>query len=226
MPETLTLNLPDLAATEALGCRLGGLLFPGAVVALVGPLGAGKTHLTRAVAEGLGIADARAVSSPTFVLIQEYRARLPIYHFDAYRLRGEGDFFDLGAHEYLEGAGVCLVEWADRVPGCLPAEHLRIDLAVTGEASRRATVTATGERYEALVRSLQGERGGAAPPGRPGGGRPPLAGHSAPPLPHFLPWGLPIPFALREVVRHETHRFAGRPVCLRPRLRPEPRDRP
>src|SRR5207249_2772499 len=81
MPESLTLDLPDLAATEALGRRLGALLFPGAVVALVGPLGAGKTHLTRAVAEGLGIPDSRAVSSPTFVLIQEYRARLPVYHF-------------------------------------------------------------------------------------------------------------------------------------------------
>ncbi|HEX5271278.1 MAG TPA: tRNA (adenosine(37)-N6)-threonylcarbamoyltransferase complex ATPase subunit type 1 TsaE, partial [Gemmataceae bacterium] len=155
MPETLTLDLPDLAATEALGRRLGRLLFPGAVIALVGPLGAGKTHLTRAVAEGLDIADPRAVSSPTFVLIQEYPARLPVYHFDAYRLRGEGEFLDLGAHEYLDGAGVCLVEWADRVPGCLPADHLRVELAVTGETSRRATLTARGERYEALVRGLR-----------------------------------------------------------------------
>lgn len=156
MPESLTLDLPDLAATELFGRRLGRLLFPGAVVALVGPLGAGKTHLTRAVAEGLGIADSRAVSSPTFVLIQEYRARLPVYHFDAYRLRGEGEFFDLGAHEYLEGDGVCLIEWADRVPGCLPAGHLRVELSVTGEASRRAAVTGHGERYEALVRALGG----------------------------------------------------------------------
>jgi tRNA threonylcarbamoyladenosine biosynthesis protein TsaE len=154
MPQALTLDLSDLAATAAFGHRLGQLLFPGAVVALIGPLGAGKTHLTRAVAEGLGIADSRLVSSPTFVLIQEYRGRLPIYHFDAYRLRGEGDFFDLGAHEYLEGNGVCLVEWADRVPGCLPAEHLRIELSVTGETSRRAMITAFGKRYEDLVQLL------------------------------------------------------------------------
>jgi tRNA threonylcarbamoyladenosine biosynthesis protein TsaE len=156
LPETLTLDLPDLAATEAFGRRLGGLLFPGAVVALVGPLGAGKTHLTRAVAEGLGLADGRAVSSPTFVLIQEYRARLPVYHFDAYRLRGEAEFFDLGAHEYLDGDGVCLVEWADRVPGCLPTEHLRVELTVTGETSRRARVTATGQRYEEVMNQLAG----------------------------------------------------------------------
>jgi tRNA threonylcarbamoyladenosine biosynthesis protein TsaE len=151
LPETLTLDLPDLAATETFGRRLGRLLFPGAVVALVGPLGAGKTHLTRAVAEGLGLTDGRAVSSPTFVLIQEYRARVPIYHFDAYRLRGEAEFFDLGAHEYFDGAGVCLVEWADRVPGCLPPEHLRVELTVTGETSRRVRVTAAGERYEDVI---------------------------------------------------------------------------
>jgi tRNA threonylcarbamoyladenosine biosynthesis protein TsaE len=155
VPETLTLDLPDLVATETFGNRLGRLLFPGAVVALVGPLGAGKTHLTRAVAEGLGIVDSRAVSSPSFVLVQEYRARLPVYHFDAYRLRGDGDFFDLGAHEYLEGNGVCLVEWADRVAGCLTADHLRIELVVTGERSRRATVIAVGERYDTLVRDLR-----------------------------------------------------------------------
>src|ERR671932_649561 len=82
-------------------------------------LGAGKTHLVRAVAEGLGLRDARAVTSPTFVLIQEYPARLPVYHFDAYRLAGEAEFADLGAEEYLSGGGVCLVEWADRVSGCL-----------------------------------------------------------------------------------------------------------
>src|SRR3954447_20032788 len=101
----MVVDLPDPAATEALGRRLGRLLFPGSVVALVGPLGAGKTYLVRAVAEGLGVADSRVVSSPTFVLIQEYRARLPIYHFDAYRLRGAAEFSDLGAHEYFEGDG-------------------------------------------------------------------------------------------------------------------------
>jgi tRNA threonylcarbamoyladenosine biosynthesis protein TsaE len=151
------LDLPDLAATTAFGRRLGGLLFPGAVVALIGPLGAGKTHLVRAVAEGLGITNPRSVSSPTFVLIQEYQARLPIYHFDAYRLRGVGEFSDLGVHEYFEGTGVCLVEWADRVEACLPPEHLRITLAVTGETSRRAEIEGRGDRYVALARACGGE---------------------------------------------------------------------
>src|ERR1700676_1038428 len=143
---SISFEVDDLAGTTAFGRSLGGLLFPGAVVGLVGPLGAGKTHLVRAVAEGLGIVDSRVVSSPTFVLIQEYNARLPIYHFDAYRLRTPADFTDLGAHEYFEGNGVCLVEWADRVVGCLPREHLRITIDVRGENSRRFLIAGKGDR--------------------------------------------------------------------------------
>jgi tRNA threonylcarbamoyladenosine biosynthesis protein TsaE len=137
------------------GRALGRLLFPGAVVGLVGPLGAGKTHLVRAIAEGLGIRDSRVVSSPTFVLIQEYDARLPIYHFDAYRLHNPSEFFDLGAHEYFEGQGVSLVEWADRVTGCLPAEHLWVQLAVTGPDSRQVSLEARGNRYALVLDSLR-----------------------------------------------------------------------
>jgi tRNA threonylcarbamoyladenosine biosynthesis protein TsaE len=155
MGEVFTLDLPDLAATTSFGHQLASLLFPGAVVGLIGPLGAGKTHLVRAVAEGLGIADSRVVSSPTFVLIQEYDARLPVYHFDAYRLTSAGDFRDLGVHEYFEGSGVCLVEWADRVAACMPAHHLRLVLEITGETSRRVTVSGTGERYVALLSRLR-----------------------------------------------------------------------
>ncbi len=151
-PESLTLDLSDPAATRSLGRALAERLFPGAVVGLVGPLGAGKTFLVRAVAEGLGIADSRVVSSPTFVLIQEYDAKLPIYHFDAYRLPDAAAFVDLGVHEYFEGKGVCLVEWADRVPACLPVEHLRVTLEVTGPTSRRVRLDGYGERYRPLVR--------------------------------------------------------------------------
>jgi tRNA threonylcarbamoyladenosine biosynthesis protein TsaE len=152
--EMVTFDLPDLSATMRVGRRLGQLLFPRAVVGLIGPLGAGKTHLVRAVAEGLEIVDSRAVTSPTFVLIQEYAARLPIYHFDAYRLRSETEFFELGVHEYFEGDGVCLVEWADKVASLLPAECLSITLEVLGETRRRATLAAGGERYERLIREL------------------------------------------------------------------------
>jgi len=148
---TTTIDVPDLAGTEDFGRRLGRLLFRGAVVALAGPLGAGKTHLVRAIAEGLGVDDARLVNSPTFVLIQEYDARLPIYHFDAYRLHSEREFLDLGVQEYFAGDGVCLVEWADKVKDCLPAEHLWIEIVVTGPNSRRFMVTPNGDKYHDLA---------------------------------------------------------------------------
>ncbi|MBN9120688.1 MAG: tRNA (adenosine(37)-N6)-threonylcarbamoyltransferase complex ATPase subunit type 1 TsaE [Planctomycetes bacterium] len=151
---TLTLDISDLSATNQFGHRLGALLFPGAVVALVGQLGAGKTHLTRAVAEGLGVKNPAAVNSPTFVLIQEYPARLPIYHFDAYRLSGPREFAELGVDEYFRGDGVCLVEWADKVDATLPAEHLRVDIEIVDASRRRFHIRASGERYEVLLNQL------------------------------------------------------------------------
>jgi tRNA threonylcarbamoyladenosine biosynthesis protein TsaE len=147
-------DLPDVAATRTFGRELGQRLWPGAVVALLGELGAGKTHLARAIAEGLAIPDSRVVTSPTFVLVQEYAARLPIYHFDAYRLRTEAEFADLGVHEYFESVGVCLIEWADRVLGCLPSEHLRIALSATGPTSRRAAIEGRGSAYEQLIAEM------------------------------------------------------------------------
>lgn len=144
----------SLAETEALGRRLGRLLFPGAVIALVGQLGAGKTRLVRAVAEGLDVVNPDIVTSPTFVLIQEYQARLPIYHFDAYRLNDEREFADLGVHEYFDGAGVCLVEWADKVEGLLPVERLVVRIGIAGAESRRLEIEAHGARYAALLQNL------------------------------------------------------------------------
>jgi tRNA threonylcarbamoyladenosine biosynthesis protein TsaE len=149
----LTLESSDPQATAALGRLLGTLLEAGTVIALVGPMGAGKTFLVRAIAEGLGLTNPRAVTSPTFVLIQEYSARLPIYHFDAYRLHSEAEFAELGAHEYFAD-GICLIEWADRVAGSLPAERLTITLYVTGKTSRRIEVEARGASIAALMHQL------------------------------------------------------------------------
>lgn len=148
-----TVEVADLAGTEALGRRLGPLLFPGAVIALVGQLGAGKTHFTRAVAEGLGVRNPAAVNSPTFVLIQEYPARLPVYHFDAYRLATGSEFAALGSDEYFAGDGVCLIEWADRVPDAMPAERLDISIHIVDASRRRFNVTARGEKYDRLVQN-------------------------------------------------------------------------
>ena len=148
----VVIDVQSLTETEAFGRRLAALLFPGAVVGLIGPLGAGKTHLVRAIAEGLDIANPAVVNSPTFVLIQEYDAKLPIYHFDAYRLTREADFADLGVHEYFDGDGVCLIEWADKVPACLPSERLEIRITITGDCSRRFEITAFGARYDWIAR--------------------------------------------------------------------------
>jgi tRNA threonylcarbamoyladenosine biosynthesis protein TsaE len=166
---TNSIDLPDIEATFRFGRAFGTLLFPGAVIGLVGPLGAGKTHLARAIAEGLDIPNSSVVNSPTFVLIQEYQARLPIFHFDAYRLGTMQEFVELGVHEYFESGGVCLIEWADRVPQALPREFLQISIEVTGETTRRATLEARGERYIALC-ECEGLAAATTPPAPPSEG--------------------------------------------------------
>lgn len=151
---TLTIDCRKPLSTAVIGQLIGEKLFPGAVIALNGPLGAGKTFLTRSIAEGLNVVNPVAITSPTFMLIQEYDARLPIYHFDAYRLKSIQQFEDLGALDYFAGEGVCLVEWAERIEPLLPKEHLEIRLEPNGEESRLLTLTAHGEKYEALLTSL------------------------------------------------------------------------
>jgi tRNA threonylcarbamoyladenosine biosynthesis protein TsaE len=142
------MDLPNIDATIAFGRALGQKLQPGDMVALIGPLGAGKTHLVRAIAEGLGLPDSRVVSSPTFTLIHEYKGRLPIFHFDVYRLKSPLEFLDLGATEYFEAGGVCLIEWADRVAEYLPEKRITITLEITGETSRRLTLEAPDQRAD------------------------------------------------------------------------------
>ncbi len=115
----LEVELESEIDTEALGRALADCAVPGLVIGLIGPLGAGKTRLARAIAEALGV-EAAAIGSPTFVLIHEYEGRIPVYHFDAYRLPSRRAFEDLGVADYWNAGGVCLVEWADRVLDLLP----------------------------------------------------------------------------------------------------------
>ncbi|MGC1275158.1 MAG: tRNA (adenosine(37)-N6)-threonylcarbamoyltransferase complex ATPase subunit type 1 TsaE [Planctomycetaceae bacterium] len=131
------------ADTDTLGRRLADAVEPGLVVGLVGDLGAGKTRLVRAIATALG-ADPDAVNSPTFVLIQRYEARLPVFHFDTYRLRDADEFADLGPDEYFDAGGVCFVEWADRVVDLLPDDRLNVEIRATGATTRLIRLTATG----------------------------------------------------------------------------------
>jgi tRNA threonylcarbamoyladenosine biosynthesis protein TsaE len=132
---SLTITVRSEEDTARLGQALAEVVEPAVVIALVGPLGAGKTRLVRAIAEALGV-DPSAISSPTFVLIHEYEGRLPIYHFDAYRLKTSEAFQDLGVADYWGGDGVCLVEWADRVRDLLPEDCWTITLEHVGPTSR------------------------------------------------------------------------------------------
>ncbi len=139
-PGLIQIELASEGETARLGRAIADLVEPGTVIGLVGPLGAGKTRLVRAIAEALGV-EPGAISSPTFVLIQEYDGRLPVFHFDTYRLPSPEAFEDLGPADYWD-AGVSLVEWADRVAGLLPEGRWTITLEPTGPTSRRARITA------------------------------------------------------------------------------------
>lgn len=113
--------------TEALGVRLGQLIQPGAVIAYTGDLGAGKTAFTRGLARGLGIPD--RVTSPTFTIVNEYEGgRLPLFHFDMYRLGSSDELFDIGWEDYLARGGVCAVEWSENVADALEDEPIRVDI--------------------------------------------------------------------------------------------------
>lgn len=147
--------------TDRLGAALASVLPPGTVVALIGTLGAGKTRLVQAVAAAYGVGR-ETVTSPTFVLVNEYRGgRLPIYHFDTYRLKDDDEFLNLGPDEYFDGNGITFVEWADRVASLLPAERIEISIEVTGDSARQITIRGTTPRIEALVENASDACGNA-----------------------------------------------------------------
>jgi tRNA threonylcarbamoyladenosine biosynthesis protein TsaE len=145
------------AHTHRLGARLGALLRPGDVVLLEGTLGAGKTALTQGIGAGLVITE--TINSPTFTLLKEYTGRLPLYHFDLYRIEDPEELFTLGFEDYFGGEGICVVEWADRgiaADGATvwPANWLRITITADGATKRTLTCAAAGARGEALLREF------------------------------------------------------------------------
>jgi tRNA threonylcarbamoyladenosine biosynthesis protein TsaE len=151
--QNLTFTAANEDDTACLAAALAEALPAGSVVALYGTLGAGKTRLVQALAQALGI-DRRQVTSPTFVLIQEYHGRKDLYHIDAYRVRDEDEFLALGVDEYFESAALVLIEWADRVPACLPRERIDIHIEVIGETERRFQIAAVGDRHPPAIAAL------------------------------------------------------------------------
>jgi len=134
--EKKTYYLKNESMTRELGLELAEKAEPGDIIALVGDLGTGKTALTGYIAEGLGINE--TISSPTFTIVKEYRSgSLPLFHFDVYRLGGGDELMDIGAEDYLEGDGLCVIEWADIVADVLPEDSILIQIAYTENEGER-----------------------------------------------------------------------------------------
>lgn len=144
---------------RALGERIAGAGASPRAIALLGELGSGKTVFTKGLAAGAGVRESARVTSPTFVIRQDYQGRLAVHHYDAYRLSGPGEIFDLGFREDLDSGALVVVEWADRVLPAIPPAALRVELehAAPADASERAALTEPGVRIE-----------GARPPDVPG----------------------------------------------------------
>jgi len=135
----------SMEETIRIGQELAKKLKKGSLVALIGDLGSGKTVLTKGVAKGLGVKNPRYVNSPTFVIIKEYRGRLPLYHFDLYRLDRSSIIDAENFEEYFYGDGVTVIEWADKIRYLLPKKHIEVKLSVAGESKRKIEIKRKGQ---------------------------------------------------------------------------------
>lgn len=153
----ITISLPDLRTTLALGRYLGETARPGEVITLAGTLGAGKTTLTQAIGQGLQVEESCYITSPTFSLLHEYPGRLPLYHLDLYRLSDETEIEDLGLLEYLYGTGLSVIEWPDRLGSLMPETRLHIELIVLDETERLAEITAHGTAWQKKIAAMQAQ---------------------------------------------------------------------
>ncbi|MEN6372284.1 MAG: tRNA (adenosine(37)-N6)-threonylcarbamoyltransferase complex ATPase subunit type 1 TsaE [Armatimonadota bacterium] len=154
MKDMFTVCTDNAEETIVFGESLGSRLGPGDVIALYGDLGAGKTTMTKGIALGAGVE--AEIHSPTFTLIHEHAGRVPFYHVDLYRLSGDEDIEFLGLEEYLYGDGIVVIEWADRAPKLLPAEHIEINLGYAGDDRRKIQISATSERLNEIIESVVG----------------------------------------------------------------------
>jgi len=141
--------------TIRVGKDIGRRLLPGAVVALVGDLGAGKTQFIKGLAAGVGIRNPTYISSPSFTLIHEYPGKIPFYHVDLFRLEKVEEAESLGLEDYFLGRGVMAIEWADRIPSLLPEEMLLVSMSYIDKDRRSIEIIGKGRRYEDLVNQVQ-----------------------------------------------------------------------
>jgi tRNA threonylcarbamoyladenosine biosynthesis protein TsaE len=154
MPENIRIITRSPEETMALAERLGGILSGRCLVALIGDLGAGKTIFVKGLAKGLGVKDHNYVNSPSFVVVKEYYGRVPLYHFDVYRLCGKLFCETMDYERYFYSEAVSAVEWADKIPELLPEEYIEVGMKYGDGDERVITFRAVGKNTGKLLAGL------------------------------------------------------------------------
>ena len=149
----MKIKLSNLEETDKFGIMLGKLLNSGDILCLNGDLGAGKTTMTKSIGLGLGVEE--YITSPTFALINQYRGRVPVYHFDVYRLENVEELYDLGFDEYFYGNGVCIIEWAEKIEKMIPEDRIVIDIKKGNNLEERILyISGFGKGYERIIKEM------------------------------------------------------------------------
>jgi tRNA threonylcarbamoyladenosine biosynthesis protein TsaE len=152
--KTVTITSHTPRQTEQIGSLLGSMLDKGAIIALSGELGTGKTTLVRGIGRGLGIEEGE-VASPSFTLVNEYEGPLRLFHIDLYRLADERELIGIDYEEYLEADGVVVIEWADRIPQAIPPDALWITLRYLGAERREIVLQTQSDGYKMIIEELR-----------------------------------------------------------------------
>ncbi|MEA3415253.1 MAG: tRNA (adenosine(37)-N6)-threonylcarbamoyltransferase complex ATPase subunit type 1 TsaE [Thermodesulfobacteriota bacterium] len=150
----IQITTESLEETQLLGQKIGALISAGTVICLIGDLGSGKTSFVQGLAMGLGVSDDYYITSPTYVLINEYPGRYPLFHVDLYRMEDHVDFEDIGLYEILRGKGVVVVEWSDKLSKNFLAEYLTIHFEILNDESRKLTISANALEVSAFIERI------------------------------------------------------------------------
>lgn len=153
MNYSITIKTTSVKETIAIGKKLGKLMSPGDVIYLTGELGAGKTCFVKGIAKGLGIRG-KDITSPTFIIINEYKGKIPLYHIDLYRIGVIDDLRDIGMDEIVYGKGVTAIEWAERIKDVLPDERLDVTLKWVDDKTRTIEMNAFGRHHKEMLDKL------------------------------------------------------------------------